>query len=345
MKKIFAVLLVATMIAASISVLASAAVKSDINGDGESDNKDVVVLFRYVSGVKKADDESVYDFNEDGSVDNKDVIALFRALSGGVEALVKDIYLYAAGEGGAGAGTAAQYEGRDFLTARRTTKSNMPEKTVQIFGESHTASYLESFSFDAYGEEYDMYMSDGALFTFGAESGRLVTYESLTGIRADGFEPPVNEQSGEDDIINYAKEVLLEYAKTSTDDCDVVVTTNKNKYSIVFRKKFNGIYLIDDISMTISKSGDVLKFAARTCGENVGQFEQTEIDATGLKKQVRSIFPNPGNGGYEIILRAIPYGDELWVLIEIEYEYVSGENTLKNSIRYITKVVESPAVS
>ena len=53
----------------------------DINEDGEVDNKDVVVLFRYVSGAEKADNEAKYDYNGDGEVDNKDVVSLFRAVS------------------------------------------------------------------------------------------------------------------------------------------------------------------------------------------------------------------------------------------------------------------------
>ncbi len=62
-----------------------AAFKGDVNGDGEVNNKDVVTMFRYVSGSEKLDDESAYDFNGDGSVDNKDVVALFRFVSSGAE--------------------------------------------------------------------------------------------------------------------------------------------------------------------------------------------------------------------------------------------------------------------
>lgn len=51
----------------------------DTNGDGEIDNKDVVVLFRYVSGSGEYD--AVYDFDGDGEVNNKDVVALFREVS------------------------------------------------------------------------------------------------------------------------------------------------------------------------------------------------------------------------------------------------------------------------
>ena len=57
------------------------AILGDCNGDGSVDNKDVVALFRYVSGSEKLDDESVYDFNDDNTVDNKDVVALFRFVS------------------------------------------------------------------------------------------------------------------------------------------------------------------------------------------------------------------------------------------------------------------------
>ena len=56
-------------------------IKGDMNGDKEADNKDVVSLFRYVSGDEKLEDESIYDFNGDNEVNNKDVVELFREVS------------------------------------------------------------------------------------------------------------------------------------------------------------------------------------------------------------------------------------------------------------------------
>ena len=55
--------------------------RGDINKDGYVDNKDVVLLFRFVSGSDQTVDETLCDFNEDGTVDNKDVVALFRYVS------------------------------------------------------------------------------------------------------------------------------------------------------------------------------------------------------------------------------------------------------------------------
>ena len=54
----------------------------DVNGDGSKNNKDVVVLFRHVSGGDNGVKEENCDVNGDGSVNNKDVTALFRFVSG-----------------------------------------------------------------------------------------------------------------------------------------------------------------------------------------------------------------------------------------------------------------------
>ena len=347
MKRVISILLSVVMTAAVIGTLALAqgnmTVKGDVNGDSEADNKDVVALFRYVSGGNE-EGESAYDFNEDGSVDNKDVIALFRVLSGGkAPAVISEnkIYLYDAGQGGEGGGAAEQYNGKDFLTASKTAKkSNMDAKTVEIFGARHITEYAGTISFDIYDEKYDMYISETGLFSFGETTGKLATYENLTGERAEGFVPPVNEQSSEEDIIEYAKEVLLEYAGTSTDDCDVTVNTQKNKYSIYFRKRFNGINRIDDISVTISKSGDVLKLVSRTCDAKIEPFIDVEPDAESLRNQIKSIFPDPGNGYYEIIMRAMPDGDELWVLAEVKYSSGEGSDKYIEGRMYITKIAK-----
>ena len=54
----------------------------DVNGDGAVDNKDVVTLFRYLSGTNVTVNTAALDINGDGEADNKDVVFLFRYLSG-----------------------------------------------------------------------------------------------------------------------------------------------------------------------------------------------------------------------------------------------------------------------
>lgn len=53
----------------------------DCNGDGVINNKDVVVLFKYLSSDETGADPYVFDFNGDGGINNKDVVALFKYVS------------------------------------------------------------------------------------------------------------------------------------------------------------------------------------------------------------------------------------------------------------------------
>ncbi|MBQ4546680.1 MAG: InlB B-repeat-containing protein [Oscillospiraceae bacterium] len=57
-------------------------IPGDINGDGNVNNKDVMTLFYYLSGLDYYVVEAATDVNGDGNVNNKDVMTLFYYLSG-----------------------------------------------------------------------------------------------------------------------------------------------------------------------------------------------------------------------------------------------------------------------
>ena len=84
MKKIVSLLL-CLLTAVSVFTytgVSAASLKGDVNGDGVIDNKDVVALFRYVSGDTAGAVAENCDYNGDGQKNNKDVTLLFRAVSG-----------------------------------------------------------------------------------------------------------------------------------------------------------------------------------------------------------------------------------------------------------------------
>ena len=157
-------------------------IKGDCSGDGAVDNKDVVILFRYVSGTGKTGDESVYDFNGDGEINNKDVAALFRALSAEnapgktnekqiTEIIHYNVQTYAFGENGEGY-REPEYEGKELIKpVEKSKKDGMDDKTLHIFGKDYTLKYGETYDYGLYDEKYDQYYGSGAWFMFGEKTG------------------------------------------------------------------------------------------------------------------------------------------------------------------------------
>ncbi|MBO4423170.1 MAG: dockerin type I repeat-containing protein [Clostridia bacterium] len=95
MKKTVSIILAVLMTLSVFAVLAvNAAQLGDVTGDGKINNKDVVTLFRVVSGgtVNEYVEEAC-DYNNDGKLNNKDVVALFRYVSSGAGAEGPDPYI------------------------------------------------------------------------------------------------------------------------------------------------------------------------------------------------------------------------------------------------------------
>ena len=56
-------------------------IPGDVNGDGKLNNKDLSLLFQYLSNWDVTVNEAALDINGDGKVNNKDLSLLFQYLS------------------------------------------------------------------------------------------------------------------------------------------------------------------------------------------------------------------------------------------------------------------------
>ena len=374
MKEILSVILAASMIMASvvcIGIFASASYKGDTNGDGMTDNKDVVSLFRYVSGGSKTEDESVYDFNNDGSVDNKDVVALFRDVSVDDPSDVHyDFLLYTNGAGGAVDTTTKKFSGKDFGIPEYTEKVGMENKKITLFGEECEMAYIHTLDYGIFDERYDQYVTRKGSVTIGERTGRIASFTNNPDKKENDFTPPVNAYSSRREFIDYASSVLLEYTGVSTDDCDVFIHTSKIKttykytqaelkrdfvnfidqdpdftaeYRITFRKKLGRIYRADSIEVVIRSDGEIRSVKSRICDEAFEPFIDVKISKNSLRKSVldkyyHAIGCDITSEG--VMLYAIPYGDELWVMAEIHYEYEESGYVFGSVVEYITKITD-----
>ena len=85
MKKTVSLILCLLIAVSAVSVVsyAQSVMLGDVTGDGKLNNKDVVTLFRSVSGDSVECVAEACDVNGDGKVNNKDVVALFKHVSSG----------------------------------------------------------------------------------------------------------------------------------------------------------------------------------------------------------------------------------------------------------------------
>ena len=129
MKKIISLIICAFIVITAAATALAIAIEGDINLDGEANNKDVVTLFRYVSGNNKEEDETLFDYNKDGEVNNKDVVSLFR-------------YLSSAEQSGESSGTEPEQSSEE--------ESSEPEETEEITVPDKTLTYVAA---DIYSDE------------------------------------------------------------------------------------------------------------------------------------------------------------------------------------------------
>ncbi len=91
--------------------------------------------------------------------------------------------------------------------------------------------------------------------------------------------------------------------------------------------------------MTVRNDGKILQIKSRTCDEKYEPFFNVDINTEHLIDQMKDLSYDPRYISYNILLRAIPDGKELWVLADVEYEYEDSGNIINSGRQYITKVI------
>jgi hypothetical protein len=68
-------------------IIDNTVIKGDVNGDGEVDNRDLIMIARYLVDLVEfsAKQMEAADYNEDGVVDNKDLVLIARAIVAGAK--------------------------------------------------------------------------------------------------------------------------------------------------------------------------------------------------------------------------------------------------------------------
>jgi len=248
-----------------------------------------------------------------------------------------------------------EYSGPEFIDERQSTYISSTAdrtRTVELFGERLILNYKRNLSNTTYTVDYEWYSqlyNGSSLFVFFHPiTGDIVEYDRYDPCVDREYSSPVNPYSSEEEYIEYAKDILEEYANVTTEGWLVKVSTFwKNRgnrdyfiqdteekedpelyptYTITFYKQIDGIECRDKMYVKMSNMGEVSQFNAIANGERYEPFEDVEIDREALEEEVLSSF------GYsdrtdrkitELVLHV--QGDCLWAMAMVKATFYWGE--------------------
>ena len=243
----------------------------------------------------------------------------------------------------------AEYYEKQSVYANSTADRT---RTAELFGETYILSYFNTLSNTTYLMDYDWYMAkknDRNFFVFfNPITGDIVEYDRYDPCVDREYSSPVNPYSSEAEYIEYAKDILKEYANVTTEGWQVKVSTFwKNRgnvdyfvqdteekedpelyptYTITFYKEIGGIECKDKMYVKVSNMGEVSQFSAIANGERYEPFAEVEIDREALEEEVLSSFGYSDRTDREITELVLHVQDDcLWAMAIVKATFYWGE--------------------
>lgn len=264
-----------------------------------------------------------------------------------------------------------EYIGYRFADERQSfyvSSTCPPKRTAELFGETLILNYKRTLSNTTYMIDYEWYSqsyNNNSLFVFFHPiTGDIVEYDRYDPCVDREYSSPVNPYSSEQEYIEYAKDILKEYANVTTEGWQVKVSTFwKNRgnvdyfiqdteekedpelyptYTITFYKEIDGIECRDKMYVKMSNMGEVSQFNAIANGAQYEPFAEVEIDREALEKKILSAFGYAYKADRKIEdLFLIVYDDCLWAKAMVKATFNQNDYTKAyagNS--YVVKVAE-----
>lgn len=207
-----------------------------------------------------------------------------------------------------------------------TALDDIPDKTVTLFGKTHTFAYYQtcvstvpsrnSVSYKIrYAETDDLYMAD-----FDAATGALRSYINFQAGNDRSYQSEVNEYSSEAEFLAYAKKMISQYA--SVEGCEVEIKTElyeydeeygyykhdrtvdgyvnnaenipdfNARYEFTFYKTIDGVRRYDTNCIEIINTGEVASASLYMQDELYDDFTNIDIDMEQAERLIYETLPS-----------------------------------------------------
>lgn len=214
----------------------------------------------------------------------------------------------------------------DFHELEHTTKSNMPNLNITLFGKEYNLFYFETQSTKISDYGMDLYLyslnNTGYDVTVNSKTGKIVYFSNIIAGKDHEYVSPVNPSSSESEFIAYASSILSEYMDISTEGWNVEITTEKHaadehwgimmsdlierkdgfvrydvdpeidvSYTINFYRYLNekseGVRLADTVFVKMTNFGEVVEFSGEVFDEKYIPYADIDLDVDKIADEFR----------------------------------------------------------
>lgn len=253
------------------------------------------------------------------------------------------------------------YIGPELHYKNISKKENMSNKKENILNNDISAYYDRTTRFGELSYEVDVYCftppDDGLGFiSYNSDTQEIVEFSS-SAIGTRSYISPITADSTEEDYVKYARDSFEKLSGVSTDGWSVKVSTQNDtdlgksdkfvklsdskditEYTFTFYKTLGDVERFDKMYIKMTNFGEIFAFNSINYEEAFEPFSELNLSREKIEKEVWGNVFVPGANSSIKKFELVPYYDEIWA--EVWIEYTPSHDDMTRGTIYVFKVAE-----
>lgn len=253
-----------------------------------------------------------------------------------------------------------QYTGPQLHYESITKDENANEKNVSLLSQNYNVHYSRTKRFEkcnyAIDEYHSVVGSTHAFISYKSGTDTIVDFD-VSHTESRIYISPITADSTEEDYVKYARDSFEKLSGVSTDGWSVKVSTQNDtdlgksdkfvklsdskditEYTFTFYKTLGDVERFDKMYIKMTNFGEIFAFNSINYEEAFEPFSELNLSREKMEKEVWGNVFVPGANSSIKKFELVPYYDEIWA--EVWIEYTPSHDDMTRGTVYVFKVAE-----